>query len=470
VRNRLFITFLASFALIIFLGASVNILVVGISTRRAYARMVRAEDQYQAERIARLAEEYYRQNGSLNGIDRLLELPAAFGTVPMRRMGERMMMDPSRMPGHLLPPILIIGEDGTIYADPQGQLRGRPADEYRELTGVPVRVDGRVLGRVLAGSMIRPALEARENEFLSLVVRSALISSLSVAFVALLLGGFLFRSIALPVAALAEASRSIASGDVGSRVAIRRRDELGVLIDQFNAMAASIEASREWKRRIISDSAHELRTPVAVIQGELEMILEGVYSADRGRIESLYRETELISRLISELGELAAAEGGRMELKREECDLVSLAKSAVEVFRFAADRREVHLEVEEASGMIVKGDAQKILQVLRNLISNALKAVPDGGRIDLYCEPSDRNIMLRVDDSGPGIPEELRGKVFERFYRLDSSRSRSSGGSGLGLAISEQIMLLHGGTIGVDSGRNGGARFTISFPLSTSLS
>jgi two-component system, OmpR family, sensor histidine kinase BaeS len=469
VRNRLFITFLASFALIIFLGASVNILVVGVSTRRAYARMVRAEDQYQAERIARLAEEYYRQNGSLNGIDRLLELPSTFGTVPMRRMGERMMMDPSRMPGHLLPPILIIGEDGTVYADPQGQLRGRPVIEYRDLTGVPVRADGTILGRVLAGSMIRPALEARENEFLSLVARSALISSLSVALVAFLLGGLLFRSIALPVAALAEASRAIASGNVSSRVAIRRRDELGELIDQFNAMAASIEASREWKRRIISDSAHELRTPVAVIQGELEMILEGVYSADRARIESLYRETELIARLIRELGELAAAEGGRLELRNEECDLISLAKSAAEGFRSAAGRRQVVLEVEEAAGMTVNADSQKILQVLRNLISNALKAVPDGGRIDLYCEHRREKILLRVDDSGPGIPQELREKVFERFYRLDSSRSRSSGGAGLGLSISEQIMLLHGGSLGVDSGRNGGARFTAAFPLSSPL-
>ena len=462
-NKRLFLTLLASFTLIIFLGASVNILTVALSTRRAYARMVRSSDETQAERIARLAEEYYRRNGTLAGIDILLELPSAYRMAPTRRMGDRMMMDPSQM-ARMVSPVIIIGEDGRVYADPQGQLAGLSAREYGDLQGKDIVHAGRKIGKVLAGSMIRPALEVRENEFLGLVVRSALISSISVALVAFLLGGFLFRSISAPVEALAAASRSIAGGDLKSRVNIRRKDELGELIEQFNAMAASIEASEEWKRRIISDSAHELRTPTAVIQGELEMILEGVYTADRARIEGLYRETELITRLLGEMGQLAAAEGGQLVLQWEEFDPVRLVQETITAFRPSADQKEVTLVAEPGPETIVSGDPQKIQQVIRNLISNALRAVDPGGRIDIQLVSLSEEIRISVDDSGPGVPEEYRERVFERFFRLDPSRSRESGGAGLGLAISRQIILLHGGRIWLDRGENGGARVSFSLP------
>ena len=282
---------------------------------------------------------------------------------------------------------------------------------------------------------------------------------LSTGLAAILLGGLLFRSIASPVEALAGASRTIAAGDLSVRVNIHRSDELGELIRQFNAMAESIEASEEWKRQIISDAAHELRTPIAIIQGELEMILEGVYTADRSRIEGLFREAELMARLIRELGELSAVEGGRVQLEKGPCDLSELATKTAASFVSRAERQGVSIHVEKAESAEVYCDGQKIQQVLLNLLSNALKVMPEGGKLDLYIRDTGKEQILSVDDSGPGIPEELREKVFQRFFRMDPSRSRESGGAGLGLAISRQIMQLHGGRIWADRGMNGGRPF-----------
>ena len=468
-KHRLFLTFIAAFTLIIVLGAAVNIAFVAVSSRRAYTSMVRAEDRLQAERTALIAEAYFAEFGTLEGIEALFEMPDMFSsTRNNRHFGEHMMGRPPSM-GPLTPPVLILSSDGRPVADPGGILKGRPAEDLDKTRGVPIDSGQGNIGWVFAGSMLGPALEARENEFLELIRRSALISSLSTAVVAILLGGLLFRSIARPVEALATASRAIARGDLGARVGIKRTDELGELISQFNRMAESLESSEEWKRRIISDSAHELRTPVALIQGELEMILEGVYTADRERIESLYRETERMARIIGELGELAAAEGGRIQLNFENCELKDLINEAAGLFTAGALKKAVAISV-QGEFAPVRGDSQKIIQVLRNLIGNALKAVPEGGVIDIYSLPEDggENLRLCVDDSGPGIPEEMGDKVFQRFFRLDTSRSRESGGTGLGLAISSQIVQLHGGRMWVDSGRNGGARLNIVFPVQNS--
>jgi len=460
-KHRLFYTFLAFFALIIFLGAAVNIAFVAFSTQRAYTRMVRQEDRLLADQLALLAEDYYRQNNTLTGISEILRLPPGYRMPPSHRM-----MDHSRMMPRMVPPVLVLGENGAVYADTHGFFTTRGNQDFDVNHGAPIMINGRTVGRVFIGSMIVPALDDRDNEFLGLVVRSVLASSLSVAVVAVFLGAALFRRIASPVEALAAASRAIAQGNLHARVNIRRSDELGELVDQFNTMAASLESSEEWKRRIISDSAHELRTPVAVLQGELEMILEGVYTPDRDRIESLYRETELMSRLISELGELAAAEGGQIRLIRQNCSLTALAREASEPFMVQAAPRGVTIHVLDTGSMEVFADPQKIVQVIRNLVANALKAVPEGGRIDVYSENDGTEAVLRIDDSGPGIPHEYREQIFQRFFRLDSSRNRDAGGAGLGLAIARRIMQLHGGRIWADEGKNGGARISIAFPLS----
>lgn len=458
-KHRLFFTFIAFFALIIFLGAAVNISIVAMSTQKAYAHMVRQEDQLLAEQVARLAEEYYQQQGTLAGIAEALRFPMGPGMAQNRGM-----MDHPRMMPRMVPPVLLMGEDGTIFSDTHGILARRYPEGFDIRRGTPVTAAGRIVGRVFIGSMIVPALDESENEFLALVVHSALVSSLSVAVVAVFLGAVLFRRIASPVEALAAASRSIAQGNLGVRIDVRRSDELGELIDQFNVMASSLESSDEWKRRIISDSAHELRTPVAVLQGELEMILEGVYTPDRARIESLYRETELMARLINELGELAAAEGGQLRLIKQNCSLGELAREAAEAFTAAAAPRNISIRIQDTGKEQIHADSQKVIQVIRNLVANALKAVPDGGRIDVHTEKSGSEVLLRVDDSGPGISPEFREQIFQRFFRLDSSRNREAGGAGLGLAIARRIMQLHEGRIWADEGRNGGARISIAFP------
>lgn len=461
-RNRLFLRILFAFALIILLGALVNIGYVSLASRQGYRRLVREEDRRLAEELAPVIADYYRRTGSLKGVQSLFAAPPVFEQMPMHRRGEDMM---PRLPRMRLPPVVLVDSRGQPVSDSAGLLPPGTRLEPDESSAVRVASGGRTLGWVYAGSMILPGAADEGQPLFRMVLRSAAVASGTVVILALLLGVLLARSISRPIAALADAADAVSRGDFTRTIALDRKDELGSLIIEFNQMVKSLAESEEWKRRLIRDTAHELRTPVAVIQGELEMILEGVYQPDAKRIAAIHRETQLLARLIGEMGELASAEAGGMRLMRERFDLSQLVDEAVAAFETRATLAGIRLRSELANEIWVEADRQKIAQVLRNLINNALQQLSPGGRIDIYRRTSDAKLVtIGVDDSGPGIPEEFREKIFERFFRLDSARSRDTGGAGIGLAISRQIMRLHKGDLCAERGRNGGALLLLSLP------
>ncbi len=282
-----------------------------------------------------------------------------------------------------------------------------------------------------------------------------------------------FRSIATPLADVMAAADALAEGDLSVRVPVRGHDSFGQLAASFNRMAEELERADRQRRNLTADVAHELRTPLHIIQGNLEGILDGVYDPDQEHIAATLEETRSLARLVKDLQTLSLAEAGQLPLTREAVDVAELLADACTSFSGQADAAGVDLRVEvdaPDTPLMIDADAGRINQVLSNLLANALRYTSAGGTITLWAEPFEKSVRIIVRDTGQGIPAEDLPFIFDRFWRGDRSRSHVSGaGSGLGLAIARQLVHSHGGQISVESKPGVGTTFTICLPSNVSF-
>jgi signal transduction histidine kinase len=293
------------------------------------------------------------------------------------------------------------------------------------------------------------------NSFVGALVTWAVLLLLAVVFVRRL------RRAAAPVGDLVEAAARVESGDYAVRVPERGPREVRGLARAFNAMSAQLEETDASRRRLLADVSHELRTPLTVMQGTLEGILDGVYPADAAHLTPVLEETRVLARLIDDLRTLSLSEAGMLKLHREPTDLARLLNEVAAGHRAAADEAGVSLTVEAASDLpTLELDPARVRQVVSNLIANALRFTPRGGRVILGAVPTeDGGASVLVRDSGTGIPPEALEHVFDRFYR-----SPGSSGSGLGLPIARNLVEAHGGRIELDSPPDGGTEVRFTLP------
>ncbi len=285
--------------------------------------------------------------------------------------------------------------------------------------------------------------------------------------VAIALTFFFSRRILAPVEALAASARALARGDFSQRVEVRSRDEVAELARTFNSMAQELAATEEIRRSLVADVAHELRTPLSNIRGYLEAIRDGLVNADPPTLDSIHEEVILLTRLIDDLQELALAESGQLTLHVRPCDLSDLARKAMSALQPQAEAKGIDLVLRADAAVTAQADPERIGQVLRNLLANALNYTQPGGSIRVAVAERGDQAEVRVEDSGLGIPEEELPYVFERFYRVDKSRSRVTGGVGLGLTIARRLVEAHGGSIAVESQVGKGSTFTFSLPAAS---
>ena len=287
--------------------------------------------------------------------------------------------------------------------------------------------------------------------------------------VGLVMGIFLARSLVRPLDKLAAAARSFGSRNLSQRVQVSGSEEIMAVAVAFNEMAERLEEAETLRRNLLADVAHELRTPVTVIQGNLRAILDDVYPLEKGEVARLYEQTRLLTRLIDDLRELAQAEASQLSLNLTQVDVATLVKETATAFKPIAQNQQVELHVELLGRLpTIEADGARLRQSLHNLVDNALRHTPENGRILLQVEQVDAVVEIRVQDSGSGMTPEQISHVFDRFYRADPSRSRESGGSGLGLAIVRAIAKAHGGDVtAVSSGLNEGSTFLLTLPAST---
>ena len=270
------------------------------------------------------------------------------------------------------------------------------------------------------------------------------------------------RRMSVPLDDLLAASGRVAEGDYSARVDEKGPAEVRALARAFNSMAEKLEGVNRRRRDLLADVTHELRTPLTVIQGNVEGMLDGVYPADEARLKSILEETGLLSRLVEDLRTLALAESGALRLKKEPTDLAALVRETAAAFASQADTAGVKLELALEATPVLELDPQRIGEVLTNLIANALRYTPRGGRIGIRLAATgsggERGALVSVTDSGPGIPPADLPRVFDRFYK-----SSDSGGMGLGLSIARTLVEAHGGEIRAESAGEGkGSTFTFT--------
>lgn len=297
------------------------------------------------------------------------------------------------------------------------------------------------------------------NAALAAAAAAAVLTALAVSLV-------VTRRIVSPVLAMTRASTRIADGRYDERVPVPSEDELGQLARHFNRMAETLQRVEDRRRDLIADVAHELRTPLASIAGYMEGMLDGVIAPEPETFHRVQREAERLQRLVADLEELSRAESDRLALDVRRAQVRTLIEAAAARLRPQFDDKGVALAVDVPPVLPpVVVDPDRIGQVLTNLLGNALQYTPAGGRVRISARRDPGGTAIAVSDTGIGIPAEHLAHVFDRFYRVDRSRSRASGGSGIGLTIARHLVEAHGGSIHAESGGPGrGSTFTVILP------
>ena len=266
------------------------------------------------------------------------------------------------------------------------------------------------------------------------------------------------RRLARPVGDVIEAVGRVAEGDLTTRVAVRGSREGRSLARAFNAMASRLEAGEEVRRRLLADVSHELRTPLSVVQGNLEALVDGVHPPDEAHLTAILDETKVLSRLVEDLRTLSLAESGALALHREAVDVGALVRETVASFASRSERAGISLEAEVSELPRIDADPVRAREILANLIANALRYTPRGGRITVAARADEGGVAVEVADTGAGVAPEQIDRIFDRFYKSAESR-----GAGLGLAIAKQLVEAHGGRIVATSviGEGTTIRFTL---------
>lgn len=291
------------------------------------------------------------------------------------------------------------------------------------------------------------------------------VGSVFALLVAGLVGFFISRNIVGPLTRLTEASKLMAAGEFDQVVEIETEDEVGELALAFNQMSSDLAESRRQRRQMTADIAHDLRSPLAVIAGYIESMRDEVLSPTPARFDTIYSEIEHLQHLISDLRTLSQADAGELPLNLQRIDPQELIDRTIETFKLQAEKQNIQIEASIDSMMpTIQGDEERLAQVLGNLVNNALRHTPEKGSIRLKSKRDANGILLSVEDTGEGIPEDVLPRVFDRLYRVDEARQQNSGESGLGLAIAKTLIEAHGGTINVFSKVGFGTRFDIFLP------
>jgi heavy metal sensor kinase len=336
------------------------------------------------------------------------------------------------------------------------------SDGFR-VRAVPVELGGQVVGVLEIG---QPQTDVSDTlQTLLLILAAAYPATLIVAG----FGGVFLAGRALsPIDGLTRLARRISAEDLGQRLDLQLpNDEVGRLARTFDDMIARLDNAFRRQRQFTADASHELRTPLAAIKGQVEVTLSKERSAGGYRevLQAVNEEVDRLIRLVVSLLTLARADAGQIPLALEPVDLAELVAGAVEQVRPLASQRGVELSVASGPEVTLQADEDLLLQLLLNLLDNAVKYTQSGGRVTLAWDIRGGQVELSVHDTGPGIPSEHLPHVFERFYRVDEARSRDAGGVGLGLSICRWIAEVHGGSISVESEAGKGSAFAVRLPI-----
>lgn len=329
----------------------------------------------------------------------------------------------------------------------------------------PVQVDGRTVGWVALVPFENVSTLAAQRFAQQQLWASWVIGALAILLAALV-AVLLARVFLAPLKRIARGTHALAAGHYDERVEAGSGDELGQLAEDFNRLAHALKQNEKMRRAFMADVSHELRTPLSVLRGELEALEDGVRALTPESIRSLQAETTILGKLVNDLYELSLADVGALSYRMSDIDVITVLRDAVHPYRERLAQHDIALELHlPEQAVMVLADEGRLGQLLGNLLENSLRYTDAGGRLRLEARIDGKELLLQFDDSAPGVAEDALPKLFDRFYRVESSRNRATGGAGLGLAISTRIAEAHGGSLRAEASPLGGLRLKLSLPL-----
>lgn len=453
--NRLWVRLSIAFAGVVMLGVAVIMIASAIIARNGIREAI-VLDEFQVKGgLVEYLQSYYAKHRNWDGL-----VPSLTGATSDFSIGPRLGL---RL-------IITDAQGNTLYDSipsiPQQQNFDVSALPYT----LPIHVDGQTRGYIILVESPQIPVELRPSQARFVVEglsTGLLIIGLAGGVIGLFFGVLVSRTLTAPLQRLSDAARAVGARNLSQRVKVEGTDEVKDMANAFNEMAAALEQTEALRRNMVADVAHELRTPLTVLQGNLLAILDEVYPMDNAEVARLYDQTRLLGRLVDDLHELSQADANQLTLNLHPVQLDDLVHTTVAKFESLAEADGIKLNVDMAPDLpIIIADSGRLSQILHNLLNNALVHTLKGGQITIRTTYTKETLSLQVKDTGDGIPPENLPYVFNRFYRVDSSRNRNTGGTGLGLAIVKALVEAHGGTIGVTSeGKPGlGTSFTVDFP------
>jgi signal transduction histidine kinase len=455
-----------AFVLVAFVTAGLVALFIRLTSADRLSQLI--VDQ-QRSSLQTALDEYYTEHGSWSGVNTawqqlaLRSIPAPSETQPA----------PPQFEGH--PPGGGPGRGNFMgLADSQGKVivsvdpayptgAALPADVLK--AGTPVVVNHQTVGTILTARQ-PPGFNPQEAQFLQRTNEALIYAILGALLVALVIGILLAWTLTGPLQALTQAAQSITQGRLEQQVRVSSDDEIGQLAAAFNRMSQEVARVNQLRRQMTADIAHDLRTPLTVISGYIESMRDGVLKPTPQRLELIYTEIERLQNLVGDLRMLSLADAGELALHPQPVSPRALLERAASLFRHPAELQDVSIQAQAAADLPeIRVDEDRMMQVMGNLISNALRYTPAGGKVTLSAQAAGGRVELCVQDTGEGIDPSELAHIFDRFHRADKSRHSENGESGLGLAIVKALVESHGGVVAVRSIPRQGTTIRLSFPM-----
>ncbi|MCB1620871.1 MAG: HAMP domain-containing protein [Thiothrix sp.] len=440
------------------------------SVRQGFADYQHQDELDKLNQLAEVLAETYAHQGNW---DFLLNEPANWRAA-LTQVGEGRSL--GRLPGND-EPFARVGQALSLRSfglrirllDLQENIIAGMAGHAAEFERRPVTLAGQTIGW-LELRRHKPQNSEQASRFMEQQVRNIYLIALFAAGVSLLIAVILVRHLLRPVKHLTEGAQALSRGNFNTLIQVKAGDELGQLAHHFNQLSHSLQRNQTLRTQWIADISHELRTPIAILRSEIEAMLDGIRKPTLERISSLHHDVLALGKLVDDLYQLSLSDAGELELPDEDVDLCTVLQDALEAAETRLQEKSLQLGRPACDHpLIIRGDGKRLFQLFSNLLENSYRYTDPGGRVvvGIHSTPDNKQAVITLEDSAPGVPDEALPRLFERLFRVDKSRSRLMGGSGLGLSISRNIVEAHGGKITAVHSRLGGLLLRMSFPLRT---